>query len=278
MSNGTIAFIGGGNMARAIAGGMVDSGFDTQRLALAEPDNETRVSLAKSFPGALVCDDNNRVAATAQTLVLAVKPQVMPDVCCALRDTVQQSRPLIVSIAAGTRSDDIDGWLGGGLAVVRIMPNQPALVRRGVSALYANARTSGEQQARAREILSAVGSVVDVGSEAEIDAATAVSGSGPAYFFLLIDTLGKTAERLGIQPDAARTLAIETARGAAELAAHENDSMEALITRVRSPGGTTAAALDCLEDAKVRDIFARAITAARDRAIELADGNKNNTH
>lgn len=278
MSSGTIAFIGGGNMAQAIAGGMVDSGFDARRLAMAEPDAETRVTLAKSFPGALVCDDNNRVAAAAETVVLAIKPQVMPDVCRALRAAVQRARPLIVSIAAGTRSDDIDGWLGGGLAVVRVMPNQPALVRRGVSALFANERTSGEQRARAREILAAVGSVVDVGSEAEIDAATAVSGSGPAYFFLLIDILASTAETLGIEPDAARTLALETARGAAELAGREDDSMEALITRVRSPGGTTAAALDYLEDAKVRDIFARAITAARDRAIELADGTNNKSN
>lgn len=273
-----IAFIGGGNMAQAIAGGMVDSGFDTQQLAISEPDADTRISLAKAFPGALVADDNKRVAAAAETVVLAVKPQVMGDVCRELRETVQDSRPLIVSIAAGTRSDDIDGWLGGGLAVVRVMPNQPALVRRGVSALFANERTSAEQQARAREILSAVGSVVDVGSEAEIDAATAVSGSGPAYFFLLIDMLARTAETLGIQPDAARTLAVETARGAAELAAREDDSMDALIKRVRSPGGTTAAALDCLEDAKVRDIFARAITAARDRAIELADGTNNKSN
>ncbi len=277
MSSG-IAFIGGGNMAQAIAGGMVDSGFDTQQLAISEPDADTRISLAKAFPGALVADDNKRVAAAAETVVLAVKPQVMGDVCRELRETVQDSRPLIVSIAAGTRSDDIDGWLGGGLAVVRVMPNQPALVRRGVSALFANERTSAEQQARAREILSAVGSVVDVGSEAEIDAATAVSGSGPAYFFLLIDMLARTAETLGIQPDAARTLAVETARGAAELAAREDDSMDALIKRVRSPGGTTAAALDCLEDAKVRDIFARAITAARDRAIELADGTNNKSN
>lgn len=262
-------------MARAIAGGMVAGGFDTRHLAISEPHDETRVSLAKAFPGALICDDNERVAAAGSTLVLAVKPQVMPAVCRALRETVQRTRPLIVSIAAGTRSNDIDDWLGGGLAVVRVMPNQPALVGRGVSALFANRRTSEQQKAQARDILAAVGSVVDVGSEAEIDAATAVSGSGPAYFFLLIDVLARTAEKLGIAPDAAHRLAIETARGAAELAAREGGSMEALITRVRSPGGTTAAALDCLEDAKVRDIFAQAITAARDRAIELADGTNN---
>lgn len=276
MSETTIAFIGGGNMTRAIAGGMVDSGFATKHLAIAEPQADLRVALAKAFPGALICDDNDRVAAIGGSVVLAVKPQVMRQVCRALQGTAQRVRPLIVSIAAGIRSHDIDSWLGGGLAVVRVMPNQPALVRRGVSALYANERTSDTQKERARSILSAVGSVVDVGSEAEIDAATAVSGSGPAYFFLLIDMLASTAETLGIDARAARMLAVETARGAAELAAREDHSMEALIARVRSPGGTTAAALDCLEGAKVRDIFARAITAARDRAIELADGaNKN---
>lgn len=276
MSESTIAFIGGGNMTRAIAGGMVDSGFPTKRLAISEPQSDTRVALARKFPGALICDDNDRVAATGETVVLAVKPQVMRDVCRALQDTTQRARPLVVSIAAGIRSHDIDTWLGGGLAVVRVMPNQPALVRRGVSALYANARTSAGQKERAHRILSAVGSVVDVCSEAEIDAATAVSGSGPAYFFLLIDMLASTAESLGIDAQAARVLAVETARGAAELAAREDDGMDALIARVRSPGGTTAAALDSLEGAKVRDIFAAAITAARDRAIELADGADNN--
>ena len=275
MSNGNIGFIGGGHMARAIAGGMVDSGFNARDLAISDPDGETRVSLAKAFPGALVGDDNTRVASLSETLVLAVKPQVMPEVCRGLRDTVQQAQPLIVSIAAGTRSSDIDRWLGGGLAVVRVMPNQPALVGRGVSAMYANEKTSSAQRSRAHEILSAVGCVVDVRSEAEIDAATAVSGSGPAYFFLLIDVLARSAEALGIRPEAGRILAIETARGAAELAAREDGSMSALIARVRSPGGTTAAALACLEDANVRDIFARAITAARDRAIELADASNN---
>ena len=258
-------------MTRAIAGGLADGGFDVADILIAEPATAARDTLADLLPGATIGSDNNDIAAAASCVVLAVKPQVLATVCKKLASTVQTHKPLIVSVAAGTRSDDIDAWLGGELAVVRIMPNQPALLRRGVSALYANDRTSGDQRRRAADIIGAVGKVVLVDSEAEIDAATAVSGSGPAYFFLLIDILWTTAVALGIEPSAARTLAIETARGAAELAAGESTDMSDLIARVRSPGGTTAAALDELDAADVRAIFARAITAARDRAIALAD-------
>ena len=271
MTNGKIAFIGGGNMTRAIAGGLVDGGFDAADILVAEPAAAAREELAELLPDATIGSDNDDIAAAASCVVLAVKPQVLETVCRKLASTVQAQQPLIISVAAGTRSDDIDAWLGGGLAVVRIMPNQPALLRRGVSALYANERTSGDQRRRAADIIGAVGKVVLVDSEAEVDAATAVSGSGPAYFFLLIDVLSTTAVALGIEPAAARTLAIETARGAAELAANESAEMSDLIERVRSPGGTTAAALDELDAADVRAIFARAITAARDRAIALAD-------
>jgi len=271
MTNGKVAFIGGGNMTRAIAGGLIDGGFDARDILVAEPAAATREALVEVLPGATIGSDNNDIARAASCVVLAVKPQVLAKVCEDLARTVQTHKPLVISVAAGTRSGDIDTWLGGELAVVRIMPNQPALLRRGVSALYANERTSNSERRRAADIIGAVGEVVLVGSEAEIDAATAVSGSGPAYFFLLIDILATTAVGLGIEPAAARTLAIETARGAAELAAIEKVEMSDLISRVRSPGGTTAAALDELDDADVRAIFARAITAARDRAIALAD-------
>lgn len=271
MINGKVAFIGGGNMTRAIAGGLVDGGFDATDIFIAEPVAAAREALVDQLPDATISGDNNDIAAAASCVVLAVKPQMLVTVCKKLASTVQAHKPLIISVAAGTRSDDIDAWLGGGLAVVRIMPNQPALLRRGVSALYANDRTSNDQRRRAADIIGAVGKVVLVDSEAEIDAATAVSGSGPAYFFLLIEVLSTTAVDLGIAPAAARILAIETARGAAELAAGESAEMTDLIARVRSPGGTTAAALDELDAADVRAIFARAITAARDRAVELAD-------
>lgn len=271
MTKNKIAFIGGGNMTRAIAGGLVDSGFSAADILISEPLVEARGSLQTMLPDAQIVADNEQAAARAACIVLSVKPQILPQVCGALADTVQKTRPLVVSIAAGTRSDDIDNWLGGDLSVVRVMPNQPSLLGMGVSGLFANANTSDAEAARAAEIMAAVGAVVHVDSEADIDAVTAVSGSGPAYFFLFIDVLMQTAVELGLDTDAARTLAIETARGAAALAANEGVPMDELISRVRSPGGTTAAALDSLEAANVRAIFSAGITAARDRAVELAD-------
>ena len=271
MKNRKVAFVGGGNMTRAIAGGLIDSGFAPTDILISEPVEASRISLANTFSGVIIADDNKDIVANVGCVVLSVKPQVLPAVCRDLRDAVQQTHPLIVSIAAGTRSADIDAWLGGGLSVIRIMPNQPALLRLGVSGLFANARVSDEEREHAAGIIAAVGSVVYVEREQDIDAITAVSGSGPAYFFLLIDMLTKTAIDLGIDEEAAKTLAIDTANGAAALARSESESMEALIARVRSPGGTTAAALDSLENAGVRDIFSAAITAACNRAKTLAD-------
>ncbi len=271
MKNRKVAFVGGGNMTRAIAGGLIDSGFAPTDILISEPVEASRISLANTFSGVIIADDNKDIVANVGCVVLSVKPQVLPAVCRDLRDAVQQTHPLIVSIAAGTRSADIDAWLGGGLSVIRIMPNQPALLRLGVSGLFANARVSDEEREHAAGIIAAVGSVVYVEREQDIDAITAVSGSGPAYFFLLIDMLTKTAIDLGIDEEAAKTLAIDTANGAAALARSESESMEALIARVRSPGGTTAAALDSLENAGVRDIFSAAITAGCNRAKTLAD-------
>ena len=264
-----IAFIGGGNMTRAIVGGLIDSGANPATISISEPLEAARDGLAADFPGVQIDADNSVVAASADCVVLSVKPQVLGDVCRALEATIQAHRPLIVSIAAGTRSDDIESWLGGNLAVVRVMPNQPSLLRLGMSGVFSNDNVDDAQRARAIEVMSAVGSVVEVDSEADIDAITAVSGSGPAYFFLLIGALIDTAISFGIRADDARMLAVETARGAASLAASEDVSMDELIARVRSPGGTTAAALDSLDAADARGIFSAAITAARDRSAEL---------
>lgn len=271
MNNNKVAFVGGGNMTRAIAGGLVASGFPASDILIAEPLPAARDGLTATFPGATISADNDAVVQAAGCVVLAVKPQVLPAVCRDLQVSVQRTKPLIVSIAAGPRSTDIDNWLGGGLSVVRVMPNQPALLGKGVSGLFANARTSAAEQDHATNIMAAVGSVVVVASESDIDAVTAVSGSGPAYFYLLIDMLAKTAMELGLPEDDARTLAIDTAAGAAALASNETSSMDELIARVRSPGGTTAAALDSLENADVRAIFSAAITAACNRASELGD-------
>ena len=266
-----VAFVGGGNMTRAIVLGMLKSGYPADRIMVSEPDAARRARLGAEMEGVTVSASNAEVAGRADTIVLAVKPQVIRAVCEDLAETVQASRPLVVSIAAGTRGTDIDSWLGGGLAVVRVMPNQPALLGLGVAGLTGNARAGDTELDRAERIMRATGTAVRVGSEAEIDAVTAVSGSGPAYFFLVIDMLAKTGTALGLDPDTALTLAIEPARGAAAVAREESESMEALIARVRSPGGTTAAALDSLDADGIRDIFERALEAARDRAAKLAD-------
>lgn len=271
MSKNKVAFIGGGNMTRAIAAGLISSGYRAADILVSEPFSDRRKTLSRDLPGAIIESDNNTIAAGSDCLVLAVKPQVLPGVCQDLANTVQASRPLIISIAAGIRSSDIDTWLGGDLAVVRVMPNQPALLRQGVSGIHANERASEDDIATACKIMAAVGTVVRVANESDIDTVTAISGSGPAYFFLMIDMLVKTATDLGLDVQAARTLAIETAKGAAALAAASDETMDALIERVRSPGGTTAAALDSLENQNVRAIFTQAVTAARDQAAMLAD-------
>ncbi len=182
MSEHNVAFIGGGNMTRAIAVGMLASGFPPERMLISEPSADQRSTLATDLPGTRISGDNAAVAAAADCLLLAVKPQVLPQVCKGLRDAVQASKPLVMSIAAGIRSSDINAWMGGGLAIVRVMPNQPALLRQGVSGVFANKLTSEDQRKFASEIMAAVGAVVQVPNESDIDAVTAISGSGPAYF------------------------------------------------------------------------------------------------
>jgi len=265
-----VGLIGGGNMARAIGGGLLRGGMHATNLMIAEPIAEQCDFLRKELYGAMVTDNNATVAAAAETLLFAVKPQILRAVCMDLASVVQESKPLIMSIAAGPKIDDIDSWLGGGLSVVRVMPNQPALIDQGISALIANQRTSAAGRDMAEKIMSAVGHVVWLESEGKMDAVTAVSGTGPSYFYLLIDVMIESAMKYGIDEKTARTLAVETARGATSLAAAETESMSSLIERVRSPGGTTTAAFECLDAADVRGILAAAIDAAEKRAAELA--------
>lgn len=271
MDYGKVAFIGGGNMARALAGGMLAAGYEARHILISEPVAGQREVLARELPGIDVRDDNLGVVSEAECVVLAVKPQILADVCKPLAVPVQKTKPLVISIAAGVRSSDIENWLGGDLAVVRVMPNQPALLRLGISGLYANARTNKLQLRAASNIIATTGPVVPVPSEPDLDTVTAVSGTGPAYFYLLVDMLVNVAVELGLDYDAAFTLVLETARGAGEMAEQSGESMASLIARVRSPGGTTAAAFDYLEDTEFRDIFRRAVIAARDRAVDLAD-------
>ncbi len=266
-----LGFLGGGNMAEAIIGGLVDSGTDPETIIVSEPVEARRAELETRYPGCRTNASNALVASQSSQLVLAVKPQVLPDVCREVADAVRATQPLVISIAAGVRSDDLSDWLGGSLGIVRAMPNQPALLRQGITGLFANPQCSTADRERATEILGAVGTVVSVDDESLIDAVTAVSGSGPAYVYLLMQMMTDAGVALGLDAATARQLAVETTKGASALASATDDAMAELIARVRSPGGTTAAALDQLDADGVHAIFARALTAARDRATQLAD-------
>jgi len=270
MISNKVGLIGGGNMARAIGGGLLRGGMHATDLMIAEPRSEQCERLRKELYGAMVTEDNKLVARSAEILLFAVKPQILKPVCEDLVAEVQDKKPLIMSIAAGPRIDDIDAWLGGGLSVVRVMPNQPALIDQGVSALYANDRTSDDCREQAEKIMTAVGRAVWIDAESKMDAVTAVSGTGPSYFYLLIDIMIESAKKYGIDDATARILAVETARGATALAAAETESMSSLIERVRSPGGTTTAAFEYLDQVDARGIFANAIDEAEKRAAELA--------
>jgi pyrroline-5-carboxylate reductase len=270
MIGNKVGLIGGGNMARAIGGGLLRGGMHATDLMIAEPVPEQCDRLRKELYGAMVTDDNQLVARSAEILLFSVKPQILKPVCENVADEVQKKRPLIMSIAAGPTIDDIDAWLGGGLSVVRVMPNQPALIDQGISALFANERTSDERKHQAERIMTAVGHAVWLDAESKMNAVTAVSGTGPSYFYLLIDIMIESARKFGIDENTARTLAVETARGATALAAAETESMSTLIERVRSPGGTTTAAFEYLDEKDARGIFTAAIDAAEKRAAELA--------
>ncbi|RMG60028.1 MAG: pyrroline-5-carboxylate reductase, partial [Gammaproteobacteria bacterium] len=214
---------------------------------------------------------NAEAMAECAATVLAVKPQVMRTVAEGLAPALDAHPQLVISIAAGIREADLDRWLGGGRAIVRCMPNTPALVRSGASGLHANARVSDAQRELAEHILRAVGLVVWVEQEAQIDAVTAVSGSGPAYFFLVMEAMTDAGERLGLERETARLLTLETALGAARLALESGEDVATLRERVTSKGGTTEAALRVLTEGGLPELFDEALKAAARRAAELAD-------
>ncbi|RZU47718.1 pyrroline-5-carboxylate reductase [Fluviicoccus keumensis] len=265
----TIGFIGAGNMAGALAGGLLARGHAPERLALSDT-SEQQLQAFRS-QGVWTTQDNQALAARADVLVLAVKPQVLKDVLKPLAGIVQARRPLIVSIAAGIPAASIERWLGGNLAIVRAMPNTPALVQAGATGLYANPRVDETLRARAAEILGAVGITVWVEDEALIDSVTAVSGSGPAYFFYVMEAMVAAGRSLGLDEATARSLTLQTALGAAQMAITADAGPEELRRRVTSPGGTTERAIAALDAGKVREAFANALQACAARGAELAD-------
>ncbi len=269
MSRPSIAFIGAGNMAAALIGGLIADGTEPQRILATDPDAARREALAAEA-GIQTLADNAEAAARADILVLAVKPQILEQVARELSEAVQRHRPLVISIAAGVRSDTLQRWLGRGVALVRSMPNTPAMLQTGATALYATPEVSAAQRDQAESVMRAVGLVQWVDDEALMDAVTALSGSGPAYFFLVIEAMQAAGERLGLPPDTARMLTLQTALGAARMAIDSSDPPAELRRKVTSPGGTTERAIGQFEQDGLREIFARALSAARDRSIELS--------
>ncbi len=271
-ASGTIAFIGGGNMARSLIGGLVARGVPAPAIRVAEPVAELRASLARDF-GIHGFADNTAATADASTWVLAVKPQVMRGVCEALATAAQAKRPLVVSIAAGITASQLERWLGGDLAVVRAMPNTPSLLGAGVTGLFANPRVDAAQRAQAEDLLEAAGKNVWIGEERLMDAVTAVSGSGPAYVFLLAEAMQAAGEAEGLSGEAARTLVQQTILGAARMLVENDEMPSELRRRVTSPGGTTQAAIETFEAGGFRDLVAGAIRAATERGRQLSAAN-----
>jgi len=264
-----LAFIGGGNMAASLAGGLVKRGCAPERITIADPRPEQLASLAEKF-GVCVTPDNLEAASEADVLVFAVKPQVFREAATSLAERVRTRRPLVISVAAGITESDIRAWLGGDAAIVRAMPNVAALLGAGAAALYANRQVTQEQRGLAQAMLEAVGTVVWIEDESLMDAVTALSGSGPAYFFLLMELMEAAALELGLPAAAARSLTQQTAYGAARMALESGEAPAALRKQVTSPAGTTAAAIAVFEEAKLGAIVERALTAARDRGRQLS--------
>ncbi len=264
-----IAFVGGGNMATGLIGGLIAHGTPPSSIVVADPDASQRSRLEQDYRVTAVGDAPSAVTG-AHTVVLAVKPQQMAQVARSIAGQVAASGALVISVAAGIRLQDLARWLGSSVPLIRTMPNRPALIGAGITALYAMPGVDAAARQTAETILAACGPTVWVPDEAQLDVVTAVSGNGPAYFFLLIECLEAAGTQLGLDPVTARKLAVETARGSGQMAAEATESAAELRAQVTSRGGTTAAALEVLDAAGVRGIFTAAVTAGARRAAALA--------
>ncbi len=269
MTQPTIVFIGGGNMARSLVGGLIADGIDKTKLWVTDPGEDQRQAVQARF-GVRATSSNEEAARVADILVLAVKPQVIKEVARELATVVQERQPLVVSIVAGVRSDDLDRWLGGGVALVRTMPNTPALVQTGATALYARPGVGVSRRSQAESIMRAVGLALWVEEESMMDSVTALSGSGPAYFFLVMEALERAAVAQGLPEPMARLLTLQTALGASKMALESDEELAILRSRVTSRGGTTERAVNVLETGGLLELFADAVEAARVRSEELA--------
>jgi pyrroline-5-carboxylate reductase len=270
-----LAFIGGGNMAAALISGLTQRGLASERIVVADPSQEQLRRLAHDY-GIGTAADNASAVRGAEVVILAVKPQQMRAVALGLAPhltqppQLAQSGPLLISVAAGIPHAALARWFGAQVAVVRTMPNRPALNGFGATGLYAPASVGAANRALAESIMAAVSATVWVEHESQMDTVTALSGSGPAYFFLFMEALEAAAHERGLPLAVAHRLTLETAFGAAQMARNSGDSLATLREQVTSKGGTTAAALDVLDAAGLRAIVGHAVAAADRRSAELA--------
>lgn len=257
-------------MGASLIGGLVTGGYPADRITAADPDAEKRAIIVNRH-GIAAYADNRTVIRGAHAVVLAVKPQILRETLTPLASALANGECVVISVAAGIRSSAIAGWVGGRAAVVRAMPNTPALIRAGVTGLYANERTSTPQRQLADTVLQAVGTTLWLDDEELMDAVTAISGSGPAYFFLFIEALEAAGRNLGLSADQARLLALQTGYGATRMACESDADPATLRDRVTSPGGTTEQAIARLREGGLEELIRQAAVAARDRSREMSD-------
>ena len=265
-----ISFIGGGNMAAALIAGLAGKLTAGANIHVVDPNADARARLAAQY-GVSTAGTVDGALAASTVIVLAVKPQQMREVACALLAQLAGAQPLILSIAAGIRAADLSRWLGGYGAIVRTMPNTPALIGMGITGMVAMDGVTAEQKAAADNIMRAVGQTVWLADEAQIDPVTAVSGSGPAYVFYFIEAMQQAAVEMGLSDQQGRQLALATFTGAAQLAAQSADPVPLLRERVTSKGGTTYAALSSMEASGVKEKIIEAMKAAAARGRELGE-------
>ncbi|MBF6057803.1 MULTISPECIES: pyrroline-5-carboxylate reductase [Thiomicrorhabdus] len=268
--NATICFIGAGNMAKSLIGGLLSSGYATSKIIATDPTEAQRQALTQHF-GIHSYANNAEAAVLADIIVLAVKPQLLRVVCNELKDALTDKKRLIISVAAGIRSEDINHWLGGAQPIVRTMPNTPALIQTGASGLYANPAVSTDQKSQAEHIMRAAGLAVWVDEEDQLDTVTALSGSGPAYYFLFMEAMEEYAQTLGLDAKTAHLLTMQTALGAAKMVMESHQDCQTLRANVTSPNGTTERAIQHFEAAGLKQTVGGAMQAAYDRAKQLAD-------
>jgi len=270
MSYETLAFIGAGNMASSLISGLIADGYPPERIRVSDTQKAMSRNLGDRY-GVVVCSSNQEAVKSAAIVVLAVKPQVLRMVLEDLRDSLKATSPLLLSIAAGIACHSIQRWAGGLSAIVRAMPNTPAMVQSGATGLYATQAVSERQREVAESILRAVGITVWVQEETLIDAVTALSGSGPAYYFLLMEAMEEAGVQLGLDRQTASLLSQQTALGAGRIAIESPEDPAELRRRVTSPGGTTERAIATFESGGFRDLVLSAMKAAKERAEVLSE-------